>query len=31
MLLAGAEVISMLRGFNVERNLNTFHYRKRAN
>jgi len=28
-LLAGAEVIAMLRNFDVERSLNTFHYRKR--
>ena len=25
----GAEVIAMLRGFDVQRSLNTFHYRKR--
>jgi rhamnogalacturonyl hydrolase YesR len=29
-LMAGAEVIAMLRGFDVQRTLNTFHYRKRA-
>jgi rhamnogalacturonyl hydrolase YesR len=29
-LMAGAEVIAMLRGFDVERTLNTFHYRKRG-
>jgi rhamnogalacturonyl hydrolase YesR len=28
-LMAGAEVIAMLRGFDVQRSLNTFHYRKR--
>jgi len=28
-LMAGAEVISMLRNFDVERTLNTFHYRKK--
>jgi len=27
VLMAGAEVIAMLRGFDVDRNLNTFHYR----
>lgn len=26
-LMAGAEVITMLRSFNIDRNLNTFHYR----
>ena len=26
-LMAGAEVIAMLRNFNIDRNLNTFHYR----
>ena len=29
-LMAGAEVIAMLRNFDVERTLNTFHYRKRV-
>jgi rhamnogalacturonyl hydrolase YesR len=29
VLMAGAEVITMLRSFDVERNLNTFHYRTR--
>jgi rhamnogalacturonyl hydrolase YesR len=29
MLFAGSEVIAMLRAFDVEKNLNTFHYRKR--
>ena len=29
-VMAGAEVIAMLRGFDVQRTLNTFHYRKRA-
>jgi len=28
-ILAGAEVIAMLRGFEVQRSLNTFHYRRR--
>ena len=28
-LMAGAEVIAMLRGFDIQRSLNTFHYRKR--
>jgi hypothetical protein len=28
-LMAGAEVIAMLRNFEVVRTLNTFHYRKR--
>jgi len=28
-IMAGAEVIAMLRGFDVQRTLNTFHYRKR--
>jgi hypothetical protein len=28
-LMAGAEVIAMLRNFDVERTLNTFHYRKK--
>jgi rhamnogalacturonyl hydrolase YesR len=27
VLLAGAEVMAMLRGFDIDRNLNTFHYR----
>jgi unsaturated rhamnogalacturonyl hydrolase len=27
VLMAGAEVIAMLRQFDIERNLNTFHYR----
>jgi hypothetical protein len=27
VLMAGAEVISMLRSFDIEHNLNTFHYR----
>ncbi len=27
VLMAGAEVIAMLRGFDIDRNLNTFHYR----
>ena len=27
VLMAGAEVIRMLRSFDIERNLNTFHYR----
>jgi rhamnogalacturonyl hydrolase YesR len=26
-LMAGAEVMAMLRGFDIDRNLNTFHYR----
>jgi unsaturated rhamnogalacturonyl hydrolase len=30
VLLAGSEVIAMLRNFEVERKLNTFHYRTRA-
>ena len=29
VLMAGAEVIAMLRQFDIERNLNTFHYRTR--
>ncbi len=29
-LMAGAEVITMLRNFDVQRTLNTFHYRKRG-
>lgn len=29
VLMAGAEVITMLRSFNIERRLNTFHYRVR--
>jgi unsaturated rhamnogalacturonyl hydrolase len=29
VLMAGAEVIAMLRSFDIERNLNTFHYRSR--
>jgi rhamnogalacturonyl hydrolase YesR len=29
VLMAGAEVIDMLRGFDIQRTLNTFHYRKR--
>jgi rhamnogalacturonyl hydrolase YesR len=29
-LLAGAEIISMLRSFDIERKLNTFHYRPKA-
>ena len=27
VLMAGAEVMAMLRGFDIDRNLNTFHYR----
>jgi hypothetical protein len=27
VLMAGAETIAMLRGFDIERSLNTFHYR----
>jgi len=29
VLMAGAETIAMLRAFNVERTLNTFHYRRK--
>jgi hypothetical protein len=29
VLMAGAEVITMLRSFDIERRLNTFHYRVR--
>jgi hypothetical protein len=29
VLMAGAEVIDMLRSFDIQRTLNTFHYRKR--
>jgi rhamnogalacturonyl hydrolase YesR len=29
VLMAGAEVITMLRSFDIERRLNTFHYRAR--
>ena len=29
VLMAGAEVIAMLRGFDIDRNLNTFHYRRK--
>ena len=28
--MAGAEVIAMLRNFEIQRSLNTFHYRQRA-
>jgi unsaturated rhamnogalacturonyl hydrolase len=30
VLMAGAEVITMLRSFDIQRNLNTFHYRART-
>lgn len=29
VLMAGAEVIAMLRNFEIERSVNTFHYRRR--
>jgi hypothetical protein len=29
VLMAGAEVIDMLRSFDIQRTLNTFHYRQR--